>query len=219
MDRITEARTAFEEVYSKDLWGLNTDGYNIPTPGIETEDSRNKRFSTLLQDLITLNGVKSVVEFGCGWWRYMLGVDLTGVSYDGFDVVDRVVNDNRRAYSAPNIRFHRSHPGIRLPKADMLICKDVLQHLPNEDVLYYLSVFKANFRFMVIVNDCFPDDDINGHIAHGGYRGLRLEQAPFNYPNVVLQQWRCVDFGILILKNFCLLQGDQKPDGDGIILE
>jgi hypothetical protein len=216
---LDETRSAFDKIYSSDTWGLKTDEYASAKPGMETENSRNKRFSTLITDLIKLNHVKSVVEFGCGWWKYMANVDLTGVQYDGFDIVDTVIQDNRQKFPADNVRFHTVRDGIRMPKADMLISKDVLQHLPTADVQYYLNLFRTNFRFMLIGNDCIPDDNLNGDTGRGGYRALRLERPPFNYPNVVLQQWECLEFGTFIVKNFCLFQGEpEKGSPDGVIL-
>ena len=134
MDRLDETRNAFDEIYNKDVWGLKTDEYASPKPGIESEHARNKRFSTLIQDLIQLNDVKTVVEFGCGWWKYMIDVDFTDVEYDGYDIVESVIAQNVEKHAAPNVRFHTVRDGTRMPKADLLVSKDVLQHLPTEDV-------------------------------------------------------------------------------------
>ena len=219
MSRLDETQNAFDEIYNKDIWGLKTDEYASAKPGMESEHARNKRFSTLITDLIKLNDVKSVVEFGCGWWKYMVDVDLAGVQYDGFDIVDSVIADNRQKHAKDNVRFHTVRDGVRMPKADMLISKDVLQHLPTADVQYYLSLFRTNFRFLLIGNDCIPDDNLNGDTKRGGYRALRLERPPFNYPNVVLQQWECLEFGTFIVKNFCLFKGEPEQGGaDGVIL-
>ena len=219
LDRIDETRNAFDEIYNKDLWGLKTDEYASAKPGMETEHARKKRLSVLIQDLIRLNDVKSIVEFGCGWWSYMRDVDFTGVHYDGFDVVQTVIDDNRQKYGADNVRFHLVRDGTAMPKADMLFSKDVLQHLPTADVQYYLSLFRTNFAFMLIGNDVIPDDNLNGDTKRGGYRALRLEHAPFDYPNTVLQQWQCLEFGTYIVKNFCLLLGEpERGSSEGIIL-
>lgn len=219
MGRLDETRAAFDNIYNSDVWGLKTDEYASAKPGMESEHDRNKRFSALISELIRLNEVRHLVEFGCGWWKYMIDVDLTGVQYDGYDIVDTVIQDNRTKYGAENIRFHTVTDGIRMPKADMLLSKDVLQHLPTADVQYYLSLFRTNFRFMLIGNDCKPDDQLNGTTARGGYRALRLERPPFNYPNVVLQQWECLEFNTHIVKNFCLFQGEpERGAAEGIVL-
>ena len=219
LDRLDETRAAFDEIYNKDLWGLQTDEYASAKPGMETEHARKKRLSNLVEDLIRLNEVKSVVEFGCGWWSYMKDVDLTGVQYDGFDVVQTVIDDNRQKFASDTVRFHLVRDGITMPKADMLFSKDVLQHLPTVDVQYYLSLFKTNFRFMLIGNDVVPEENLNGDTIRGGYRALRLEREPFNYPNTVLQQWQCLEFGTYIVKNFCLFRGEpERGEPSGIVL-
>ncbi len=210
---------AFDKIYRQDLWALRSGEYGSEKPGMESEQGRNARLTALIQDFVRLNDVKSVVEFGCGYFGYASEVDWTGIDYDGFDVVEEVIETNRRNHGRANVRFHVVRDGTRIPKADLLISKDVLQHLPTEDVQYYLSLFQSNFRFMLIGNDSYPDANLNGNTSYGGYRALRLERPPFNYPNIVVQQWKCVEFGAFIVKNFCLLQGRPETGSpEGIIL-
>ena len=211
--RLQAAQDAFDKIYRQDLWALRTNEYGSDRPGIESEQARNTRLAALIQDVIRLNDVKSVVEFGCGYWSYASEVDWTGVEYHGFDIVEEVIEANQRGHARGNVRFHVVRDGTRMPKADLMISKDVMQHLPTDDILHYLSEFKTNFRLMLIGNDCLPDDCLNGNITHGEYRPLRLELPPFNYPNIVLQQWRCLEFGTSIVKNFCLLSGEPS-NGD-----
>lgn len=218
MGLISDAQTAFTEIYDKDLWGLATGEWSAPRPGEEPEAERQARLVALIESLIALNGVRSVVEFGCGYWSYARQIDWSGLEYDGFDVVEDVVASNRREHGRDNIRFHRIADGVELPKADLLISKDVLQHLPTAHVQYYLAAFSARFRFMLIGNDVAPADNLNGETHAGGYRALRLELPPFDRPNVVLQSWTSADFGVHTVKNFCLVLG--SPGGpDRVLLQ
>ena len=212
MGLITEAQTAFTEIYDKDLWGLATGEWSAARPGEEPEGERQARLVALIESLIALNRIRSVVEFGCGYWSYAGRIDWSGVEYDGFDVVEDVVASNNREHGRPNIRFHRIVDGVELPQADLLISKDVLQHLPTAHVQYYLAAFDARFKFMLIGNDVVPADNLNGDTRAGGYRALRLELPPFDRPNAVLQSWTSSDFGVHTVKNFCLLLG--SPGGE-----
>jgi hypothetical protein len=218
MGRITEAQAAFADIYDKDLWGLATGEWAAPRPGEETEADRMARLVGLIQQLIALNDIKSVVEFGCGFWSYAKQIDFTGVNYDGFDVVEGIVSHNNATYGRENIHFHRVADGVRLPPADLLISKDVLQHLPTAHVQYYFDLFKRNFKYMLIGNDVEPSDNLNGDAPPGGYRALRFELPPFNEPNIVVQRWITADFGIHTVKNFCLFVNRPDPVREGFIL-
>ena len=218
MNRFDECRDAFSRIYSRDAWGLGTEEYVADKPGWEPDSSRRKRLEDLIGTLMELNDVRSVAEFGCGYLSFPKSL-FGGVHYTGYDVVPEIIADNRSKHSDANMSFELLRDGLLMPPADMLISKDVLQHLPTVDVQYYLSVFRTNFRFMLIGNDCLPDDNLNGDTKRGGYRTLRLERPPFNYPNVVLQRWKCLEFGTFIVKNFCLFQGEPgKGSRDGVIL-
>ena len=106
-----------------------------------------------------------------------------------------------------------------LPSADLLISKDVLQHLPTSHVKHYLDLFKKNFKFMLIGNDIVPSDNLNGDTLPGGYRALRLELPPFNEPNIVVQTWISADFGVRTVKNFCLFVNTPDPPVGGLALK
>ena len=96
-------------------------------------------------------------------------------------------------------------PGVRfdlidlstdpLPPADLVLCKDVLQHLPNDAVHEFLGKLPA-FRWAILVNDVLrtsrggwrtlwshrrdPMPPVNSDIRPGEKRDLQLLQPPFN---------------------------------------
>ena len=118
MGRIKAANGAFSEIYNKDVWALDSAEWTAEQAGYEPLESCYARFVALLQDFMRHNRVRSVVEFGCGFWSYARAIDWSGIEYDGFDIVDGPVRWNRDHHGAANIRFH-------LPAADFLISKDV----------------------------------------------------------------------------------------------
>ena len=79
-----------------------------------------------------------------------------------------------------------------LPSGDLCIIKDVLQHLSNDSVSRFLRVLQRKFRLALITNDITHVDrggwrilwkrtsiEPNTDIPDGGYRPLRLRNAPF----------------------------------------
>lgn len=207
MGRIVAASEAFSQIYGNDAWALQSSEWHAEQPGLESLDSCLKRFVGLLHEFMRNNGVRSVVEFGCGFWSYARELDWSGIEYDGFDIYEGAVRWNRDQFASPNIRFHLLEDGCRLPAADLLVSKDVLQHLPIADVQYYLDIFRRNYRFSIIGNGVYPDENTNGEIPAGGCRSIRLDRAPFDLPCAVLQRWEYPEFGIRAVKDFCLVQG------------
>lgn len=207
MGRLVAASEAFTEIYNKDLWSLQSAEWQAEHAGYESLESCMQRWTTLLGEFMRNNRIRSVVDFGCGFWSYAKALDWSGVEYDGFDVYEGVVRWNHDQHAAPNVRFHVLEDGTRLPAADLLITKDVLQHLPLADVHYYLDIFRRNYRFSIIGNGVFPEDNLNGEIPAGDCRSIRLDLAPFALPCAVLQRWEYIEFGARVAKEFCLLQG------------
>ena len=195
--RVDLARAAFEGVYSNDTWNYKS---LVPQP------QQNEHFSALIEDVMRRFGVTSVTEFGCGFWSYSKLVDWSGKTYNGYDVVPGIIQWNTNAYAAPNVQFHTMAEGVTPLPAGLLVCKDVLQHLPTADVLAYLAMFKTLFPLMLITNDINSEHGTNTDIAHGGHRGLRLDLPPFSEECEILDEWVLPEFPNYS-KRACLLRG------------
>jgi SAM-dependent methyltransferase len=135
------------------------------------------------------NRTHSVVDLGCGDWQFSRYVDWSGVTYVGVDVVPSVVESNQRQFGNDNIKFQKFETLAKLPPANLLVCKDVLQHLPNETVKAYLAAFRKRYKFSLITNDEEPARLQNIDITVGEWRTLRLDQEPFCEPGAIVFSW------------------------------
>jgi trans-aconitate methyltransferase len=197
-DLMAKAEAAFTEIYRKDLWGLSRMG---------AVDDRLASYAQVMQDVIVTQNVRSVVEVGCGVWTYAKLVDWRDIEYDGYDVVPTIVEKNIKTWGGGgNIRFNIMNDLTELPRADLVISKDVLQHLPNDDAMHLLSMFKAAAPLSLVVNDIVPNENTNGAIERGGYRAVRLDQAPFNETCETLHEWESTDFGVFCRKRAVILR-------------
>lgn len=125
--------------------------------------------------------IKTVVDLGCGDWQFSKTIDWKDIQYKGFDVVEGVIQQNQKLYGKKNISFiHADATSYDLPAADLLICKEVLQHLPFKDIFSILSQIKK-YKYCLILNDVDPItlSQVNSDIRRGHYRALDLTQAPF----------------------------------------
>jgi hypothetical protein len=204
LSAVEAARAAFTEVYGKDVWVLEKNH----TP----EQIQN--FVDFLQGFIDHNAIKTASEFGCGYFRYSGLIDWTGIRYDGYDVVEGIIKNDQQNKERENIKFHLLKDGMEIKGGDLLICKDVLQHLPNKDVIYYLGLFRRLYKILLITNDVVPDARTNEDIAYGDYRAIRLDQHPFNAQAAVLHEWRHALHGVPTVKHTCLLFGDAGAGPD-----
>ena len=214
MRRIDEAQVAFTDIYQRKLWGQGGEGR-----GIEFELENIYSYVSFIQKFLRENWINSVVEFGCGGWAHLKYVDWGKIKYDGYDVVSSIIGTNNQNYATENIRFHVLSDVTQLPKGDLLIIKTVFQHLPTDDIKYYLGVFKRLYKYLLVTEDIYPDDNTNGDILHGGYRAIRLDLEPFNERCAVLQRMEGSNFGAHWVKHTCLIFGHPDADAEsGVVL-
>jgi 2-polyprenyl-3-methyl-5-hydroxy-6-metoxy-1,4-benzoquinol methylase len=167
----------FSKIYKEDLWHGGS--------GAGSKLENVKEYVEILQKYIDKPEVKTVLDLGCGDWQFSKFLDLSSVSYLGVDVVESVIESNSTSYSASNIKFiSRDITTYEVPKADLIICKDVLQHLCNKDVVNILVKIITSSKFFLITNDFNPDNTENKDIDNGNYRCLDLTLSPF-YLDVV----------------------------------
>lgn len=179
-----EVTKAFTRIYDQGVWGVGSAGQG--TSGGGSTMQATVVYRAFLQDFMKQHGVKSVVDAGCGDWEFSSSMDWTGIDYTGFDVVPSVIAEDQKKYGAPNIKFQTADiVRTQLPAADLLICKDVLQHLPTQDVLAFLAQL-PNYKDALLTDtvDKHSLTSDNGEIQPGQFRPLDLTAAPYSVPGV-----------------------------------
>lgn len=188
--RTDALESTFSDIYRHQRWGKGAGS------GEGSNPLKNKDYIRVLQEFIRNRGVKSVVDLGCGDWQFSRHVDWSGVNYIGIDVVPTLIQELTVAYATENISFIQGNlVTCELPQAELVICKDVLQHLSTTTVLTFLKRLSL-FNYAILTNDReqyrHPGwrnlwnlwhvelTRPNSEIREGGYRPLRLRESPFN---------------------------------------
>jgi SAM-dependent methyltransferase len=210
MGRISDAAAAFSKIYAENTWGKGS--------GIGSEPAQTVEYVKMLQGFLVEYNIRSVVDFGCGDWQFSKLIDWTGIRYHGFDIVPSVVAANQQTFAAENISFHVAEPGARLPSADLVLCKDVLQHLPVSEVRRHLDMFKRLYTHMLITNDIFPEHNLNVDIEPGQCRPLRLDCAPFHEAIQERLRWEINAYGSFAIKQTAHLRGALEAPPSYIVL-
>lgn len=180
--------SVFNRIYKKHLWGIGS--------GLGSHEANTVLYRELLQRIFDDERFNSFVDFGCGDFQIMELMKVPSYkSYVGIDVVADLIKENKEFYGRqhPNYLFYHIEdmsamkPGSELFKADMIIIKDVLQHLPNQSIKYFIEKILPNFKYALITND-YSDDVIlrNSDIAKGQARPVDLTYSPFNLENMEL---------------------------------
>jgi hypothetical protein len=111
-------------------------------------------------------------------------IDWGGASYLGVDIASDVIAAVRARHEKPNIRFQVGDITDDLPAADLLISKDVLQHLSNTLVHNFIenNLRKGKYKWVILTND---RGSKNSDVENGGYRAIDLSAPPFDVRGLV----------------------------------
>lgn len=165
----------FDFIYAADLWEGGS--------GAGSSPEATETYRAFLKDFMVKNGIRSVVDAGCGDWQSSRLIDWSGIDYLGIDV-SSVVLKNTKRFTKDGVRFIEGDArSIDLPGADLLIMKDVLQHWSNADIMEMIPKFRR-FRYCLIANGATEQVRayVNKDMPAGGYRPVDLSQPPFSVP-------------------------------------
>jgi SAM-dependent methyltransferase len=184
VNRQTSLADTFNRIYAEGSWGRDVTGKGTSGSGSTLEITREYR--AYVEDFIKTHAIKSVVDAGCGDWSFSSAMDWGDASYLGVDIASDVIEAVRRKHEKGKIRFQVGDITEDLPAADLLISKDVLQHLSNELVQKFIknNLRTGKYKWAILTNDRGrPPRNLD--ILPGGYRVIDLAAPPFEVKGLV----------------------------------
>lgn len=130
-----------------------------------------------------------MVDYGCGDWQFSRLIDWQQAEYVGVDVVPSLIAANQAAYGRDGVSFVLFEGDVdELPAGDLLVVKDVLQHLATAQVQFFLTEVAPRYRRVLVTNDFA--EDANREIEPGEWRPLDLLASPFHANGTVVAVFR-----------------------------
>jgi hypothetical protein len=173
----------FGEIYSSQRW--NNHDPNVPLSGPGSSLANTQSCSALLNTFIYQHLCKDILDLGCG--------DLTWVSctpffkddsirYTGVDVVESVIQKNKIQYSSKLFYNQDIINNVGDAKffsvEGLIILRDVLFHLKNEEILTIFRNIKHKFKYIAITS-C--KNKVNtDHFDPWRFAEKNIHQEPFN---------------------------------------
>ena len=174
-----DRRQVFEQIYTQGVWLEQSDQVARSGSGsqlVATEQVRHQ-LPALLAEL----GARTLLDVGCGDFTWMQHVDL-GVEYIGIDVVQSVISANEDTFASAERHFYcMDAVDDALPKADVVLCREILFHLSFADAKDLLNnVKRSGARYLMATSDTCTA--FNANVRTGDYRPLNLRRRPFRFP-------------------------------------
>lgn len=178
------------------MWG--TDGKSRFFSGVGSRglaaDIYVDQMAVLLNSLAAELGRRLiVVDLGCG--DFCIGAALIAKVpksfYIGCDIVPELIAHNTQMYRSERVDFRVLDIVTDvLPKGDVYLVRQVLQHLSNADVMNFLQRARCEYVFVTEGQPQERMGTVNPDVVSGAYtrfdwssgrgRGLELDQPPFS---------------------------------------
>ena len=136
-----------------------------------------------LKKVFSKFSIKSIIDAPCGDFHWMKNVELKKIQYLGIDVVKELIIKNTELYGKPHIKFdHKNVVTDPLPQADIIMCRDLFIHFPNEKILETITNFKRSNSKYLLTTTFGRTVGVNNDTYMGGLHLINLFLPPFNFP-------------------------------------
>lgn len=169
----------FADYFQRNSWG---DNESISGPGSRIE--RTIQIRAALPQIVRQYECHSLLDIPCGDFNWMKLIDWD-IDYTGADIVADLVDRNQAQYGCANRRFLKLDLlQDKLPRVDLVLCRDCLVHFSYADIFRAFANLKASQStyLLTTTNTTRPK---NHNIATGEWRPLNLQQKPFSLPEPI----------------------------------
>jgi SAM-dependent methyltransferase len=172
----------FDNIYKQSIWGYKSGPGSAPNYAMTWITQVNK--------FLDKEDIKTVLDIGCGDWRVGQKLKLENKQYTGIDISSVIIDDIKHN-ATNNIKFiNVDIEEYDIPQTDLILIKDVLQHLPNSSIINIVNKIIKSCRYAIICNDISIENI--GDIEPGGHRAINLLKEPFNFNFKEVDRWPVV---------------------------
>jgi hypothetical protein len=185
-------REIFTNVYQNKLWGVASPENKSPFysgPGSSDPQIVDPYVETVKRFFSSFPTKKKAVDLGCGDFQVGSRIVETFDSYTACDVVPELILFNKRYWQHLPVEFSVVDlVKDQIPTGDVLILRQVLQHLSNDDISKFTQSIPRGFSYLLLTehlpsenNFLANKDKVSGtDIRLGSGSGVVLTQPPFN---------------------------------------
>lgn len=205
---VISTKEVFTKIYTNNVWGGEAGTF---CSGSGSQIAVARKYCEMVKEFVMRHDVKTILDLGCGDFNVGKNLQVQGAKYVGIDIVQPLIDRNINEFGSNNIEFRCVNIIVdELPEADLVLVRQVLQHLSNDQILKVLNKLKK-YPF-VLVSEHYPAEGVhvvpNIDKPHGSDTRLvdnsavYLDKPPFNV------------LGLRVVLNVNSLNGNEG-NGDG----
>lgn len=135
----------------------------------------------IIPEIIRDHDVKTIADCPCGDLNWLGTIDMKGVDYRGYDVVEQLIGLNKQKHPEKRFFVFDAMADV-IPPADLIICRDFLFHLSFGEGNRVIDNFRKSGSKLLLTTS-FNDLERNSEIPAGrvyGYRDINVCIDPYN---------------------------------------
>lgn len=176
----------FKNYFETQFWG-NKEGSSGPNSAFSQTSVLRKNLENLLSKL----PIKTLLDAGCGDANLFKHMQLP-------DSLERIIGiECVAALTEQNQDYFKNLKQFefmtldlitgQLPKADLILCRDVVHYWPNSYINLFLhQCLLSGAKYLLITHNIYSDFSANSPTEFGIFRPVNLTQKPFCWPAPVL---------------------------------
>jgi Methyltransferase domain len=194
-----ELETIFSRIYAEGQWGQSGLAERPFYSGSGSHDDTivATYVAAISEFASKLGGPPSAVDLGCGDFNVGSRIRPHFARYTACDVVPDLIKANRKIHAGLDVDFlHLDLTRDEIPAADVILIRQVLQHLSNRDIARFVASVAGRCRYLVVTEHLPGHEDFavnidkpagpNNRTSIGS--GVVLTAAPFNLAVVEARQ-------------------------------
>jgi len=170
------SKEVFSRIYQEGLWGRgDSDQPFFSGSGSHDLEITSAYIRAVSSFISSLNIRPSIVDLGCGDFNVGSKIRQYCGSYIACDIVEPLVEFNKRRYSQLNVDFRLLDlVEDELPKSDIVFVRQVFQHLSNAQIKKALTKIKRNFTWLVLTEHIPSTQDFTHNLDQQSSENIRL---------------------------------------------
>ena len=169
----------FKLIYKFSYWKSST-SKSFSGSGSEINATQNIRKD--LFEFIKRENINTILDAPCGDFYWMSKMNLDDFVYTGADIVDEIIEENKKKYEKKNLKFIKIDIiKDSLKKYDLIINRDCLVHFDNNEIIETLNTLKS--LILLFGSTIFLEKYSNDLSKKPDkWRPINLTKDPFNLP-------------------------------------
>ena len=170
----------FRDIYNRRRWRSRETSSGKGSSRVATAGIRRA-----LPELCARYKIRSLLDAACGDYFWMSSVKLDLDQYVGLDIVPELIEQDSRLFASERVRFELKNICLDpLPRVDLILCRDCLVHLSEENVKKAIDNFiDSGSRYLLVTT--FTRLQVNRDIISGMWRPMNLGIPPYSFPSAL----------------------------------